>query len=214
MTDADAAAANLYKLETNGAKSYYGAGDIYFDDKMKDGEINEKDRQIIGDPNPDFFGAITSRLQWKRLTLDALCTYSYGNDVYNALRTQLESGANFYNQSVAMTNRWQSQKQAPTTMPKAVYGDPQGNNVFSDRWIEDGSYLRLKTITLAYDIPFNLPFLQGMTVWISANNLWTWTKYLGSDPEISMNNKVLYQGIDAGLTPQGRSYYLGVKINL
>jgi hypothetical protein len=99
-------------------------------------------------------------------------------------------------------------------MPRAVYGDPMGNNVFSDRWIEDGSYLRLKTLTLSYEIPFNSIYLQGVTVWASANNLLTWSKYVGSDPEFSMNNNVLYQGIDAGLMPQSKSYFLGIKINL
>ena len=89
-----------------------------------------------------------------------------------------------------------------------------GNSRFSDRWIEDGSYFRLKTLSLSYDIPVNSSFLQGITVWASANNLWTATKYLGSDPEFSNSGAVLYQGVDSGLLSQGRSYYLGVKLNL
>jgi TonB-linked SusC/RagA family outer membrane protein len=218
MTDAEAQAAHngqgLYLLKANGEKSYYTAGDVHFYDADNNGEINSADRQVIGDPNPDFYGTFSSRLQWKRFVLDILFTYSYGNDVYNALRAQLESGDRFYNQTVAMTNRWQSPLQERTDIPQAVYGDPQGNNDFSDRWIEDGSYLRLKTIMLSYEIPFNSPFLQGITFWASANNLWTLTKYLGSDPEFSMNNKVLFQGIDAALSPIGKSLYLGVKINL
>jgi TonB-linked SusC/RagA family outer membrane protein len=218
MTDDEAQAAHegggLFFRKANGEKSFYTAGDMHFDDADNNGEINEDDRQVIGDPNPDLYGTFTSRLQWKRFSLDVLFTYSYGNDIYNALRSKLEAGDSFQNQTVALTNRWQSPLQERTGIPKAVYGDPQGNNAFSDRWIEDGSYLRLKTITLAYDIPFNSPFLQGITVWAAANNLWTLTKYLGSDPEFSMNNRVLYQGIDAALSPQGKSFYLGVKINL
>ncbi|KAA6303303.1 MAG: TonB-dependent receptor SusC [Candidatus Ordinivivax streblomastigis] len=218
MTDAEAQAEHngqgLYRLNANGTKSYYAAGDVRFHDANNDGKIDEADWQVIGDPNPDLYGVVTNRFQWKRLTLDVLCTYSYGNDIYNALRSQLEAGNSFHNQTVAMVNRWQSDRQAKTNIPQAIYGDPQGNSLFSDRWIEDGSYLRLKTLTLAYDIPFDSPFLQGITVWASANNLWTLTKYLGSDPEFSMNNQVLYQGIDAGLSPQGKSYYIGVKINL
>lgn len=191
---------------------YYQAGDVIFVDKDGNGKIDTNDRQVIGDPNPDFYGNITNRFKYKKFTLDMLFTYSYGNDVYNYLRSQLESGSTFYNQTTAMVNRWTAGQ--ATSIPRAVYGDPMGNNIFSDRWIEDGSYLRFKTLTLSYDIPFRLSFLQGITVWGSVNNLWTWTNYLGSDPEFSMNNSPLLQGIDNGLTPQGRSYFVGVKVNL
>jgi TonB-linked SusC/RagA family outer membrane protein len=225
----EANASGLFKLNDNGTLSPYKAGDVWFDDPDGNGIISSKtggsvitangekllkdDRQVIGDPNPDFYGTITNRFKLKRFAIDLLFTYSYGNDTYNYLRSQLESGATFYNQTRAMENRWTTEGQV-TDIPRAVYGDPMKNNVFSDRWIEDGSYLRLKTLTISYEIPVNSIYLQGITVWASANNLFTWTKYLGSDPEFSMNNNVLYQGIDAGLTPQSRSYFLGVKINL
>jgi TonB-linked SusC/RagA family outer membrane protein len=227
-TDA-ANAAGLYKLNDNGSITPYSAGDVWFDDPDGNGVISslsggnvitangikelKDDRQVIGDPNPDYYGTITNRFRLKRFSVDALFTYSYGNDAYNYLRSQLESGANFYNQTTAMQNRWMVEGQA-TAIPRAVYGDPMRNNAFSDRWIEDASYLRLKTLTIAYEIPFNSIYLQGVTVWASVNNLFTWTKYLGSDPEFSMSNNVLYQGIDAGFTPLSRSYFLGVKINL
>jgi hypothetical protein len=218
MTDEEAQAAHngagLYFRKANGEPVYYSAGDMHFYDADGNGEINDADRQVIGDPNPDFYGTITNRFQWKHFALDVFFTYSYGNDVYNALRSKLEAGDSFHNQTVALVNRWQSPLQERTNIPQAIYGDPKGNNIFSDRWIEDGSYLRLKTITLSYDIPFDSPFLQGITLWASANNLWTLTKYLGSDPEFSMNNRTLYQGIDAALSPIGKSYYLGIKINL
>ena len=83
-----------------------------------------------------------------------------------------------------------------------------------NRWIEDGSYLRLKTVTLSYSLPIHNTYLQGVTIWGSANNLWLLTKYLGSDPETSMGNSVLMQGIDRGLLPQSRNFALGLKINL
>ena len=229
-TTDEADRAGLYRLNENGTLSAYGAGDVRFVDPNGNGVITNKSggtitmpggqevsikdsRQIIGDPNPDFYGTISSRFKVKKLTLDALFTYSYGNDVYNYLRSQLESGATFYNQTLAMTNRWMTEGQV-TKMPRAVYGDPMGNNVFSDRWIEDGSYLRLKTLTIAYDIPLNSTYIHGVKIWASANNLFTWSKYLGSDPEFSMNNSVLFQGIDAGLMPLSRSYFMGVKIDL
>ncbi|MDR0506211.1 MAG: SusC/RagA family TonB-linked outer membrane protein [Dysgonamonadaceae bacterium] len=223
-TTKEAETVGLNKLNENGLLSPYSAGDVWFDDPDHNGIITTRngvfngvackdDRQVIGDPNPDFYGNIVSRLKVKNFTLDALFTYSYGNDVYNYMRSQLESGATFYNQTRAMTNRWTTEGQV-TNIPRAVYADPMGNNVFSDRWIEDGSYIRLKTVTLSCDIPVNSIYIKGITLWASANNLITWSKYLGSDPEFSMNSGVLYQGIDAGLMPQGRSYFMGIKINL
>jgi hypothetical protein len=89
-----------------------------------------------------------------------------------------------------------------------------GNARFSDRWIEDGSYLRLKTVNLTYKVPVNLSWLQGLSVWAEANNLFTLTRYLGNDPEASVANAVLYQGIDAGNVAMGRTFTLGMKINL
>jgi hypothetical protein len=112
-----------------------------------------------------------------------------------------------------MQNRWINEGQQ-TQIPHATYGDPMGNSRFSDRWIEDGSYLRFKTLTVSYEVPVNWIFLSGFTVWASANNLWTATKYLGADPEFSISNSILYQGIDAGLLSQGRSYFVGLKLNL
>jgi hypothetical protein len=91
-----------------------------------------------------------------------------------------------------------------------------GNNRFSDRWIENGSYLRLKTVNLSYQVPIpgSWTWLQGLTIWAEAQNLLTFTKYTGSDPEFSIGNSVYTQGIDCGNLAQGRSFYAGVKINL
>jgi TonB-linked SusC/RagA family outer membrane protein len=191
----------------------FAAGDVHFADLYPDGIINENDKTIIGDPNPDFTGAFNTRFAYKRLSIDALFSFSYGNDVYNYLRSQLEAGSNLYNQSAAMQNRWISEGQQ-TSIPRISYGDPLGNNRFSDRWIEDGSYLRFKTLSIAYEVPVNWIFLSGFTVWASANNLWTYSKYLGADPEFSISNSILYQGIDAGLLSQGRSYFIGLKLSL
>ena len=191
----------------------FEAGDVKFVDQNGDNIINLEDRVIIGNPNPDLYGNISSKLMYKNLTLSATFNYSFGNDVYNYQRSLLESGSSFYNQTTAMANRWQAEGDV-TDMPRAVYGDPKGNNRFSDRWIEDGSYIRLKDITLAYNVPTTASWLQGLTVWASGTNLLTLTNYLGSDPEFSFSNNVLYQGIDNGLLGQSRSFQVGVKINL
>ena len=189
------------------------AGDVKFKDQNGDGLISIDDRVIIGNPNPDFYGNINSNLTFKNFSLSATLNYSLGNDVYNYQRALLESGSSFYNQTVAVTNRWKVEGHE-TNMPKATYGDPKGNNRFSDRWIEDGSYIRLKDVTLSYKVPVSASWLQGLTVWCAGTNLLTFSKYLGSDPEFSFSNNVLFQGIDNGLLGQSRSFHVGVKINL
>ena len=191
----------------------FEAGDVKFVDQNGDNIINQQDRVIIGNPNPDLYGNISSNLMYKNFSLSATLNYSLGNDVYNYQRALLESGSSFYNQTTAVTNRWKTEGDI-TDMPRASYGDPKGNNRFSDRWIEDGSYIRLKDITLAYNVPVKASWLQGLTVWCAGTNLLTFSKYLGSDPEFSFSNNVLYQGIDNGLLGQSRSFQLGVKINL
>lgn len=95
-----------------------------------------------------------------------------------------------------------------------VDDDPMGNSRFSDRWIEDASYLKFKRLMLSYDIPFQTSFLQNISVWAAVNNVCTLTKYLGGDPEFSYGNSTLYQGVDAGYIPQSRSFQLGVNISL
>ena len=216
-SDQEAAAAGkngyLYLTDETGAKQLFKAGDMRFVDVNGDGEISEADKTIIGDPNPDIYGNIFTSVNWKNLTLHIGFNYSLGNDIYNYQRSLLEGGNNFYNQTTAMTNRWRAEGQQ-TDIPRATYGDPMGNSRFSDRWIENGSYLRLKTVNLTYKVPVNLSWLQGLSVWAEANNLLTITRYLGNDPEMSVSNAVLYQGIDAGNVALGRTFTLGLKINL
>ena len=112
-----------------------------------------------------------------------------------------------------MLRRWQVEGQS-TDIPRISFQDKMGNSRFSDRWIEDGSYLRLKTVTLSYNLPLKSEYLQGLQFWVQGNNLLTFTKYLGSDPEFSMTSSVIGQGIDLGRVGMSRSIVAGVKINL
>ena len=218
-TDAEAKAAGkdgyLYMEDNAGLRNDFKAGDVHFIDQNNDGKISELDKVVIGDPNPDIYGNIFATINYKNLTLTMGWNYSLGNDVYNYQRSILNSGSTFYNQQVAEVAHWRYEGQQ-TDLPRLAYGDPMGNNRFSDRWIEDGSYLRLKTLNLSYKVPVpgSWTWLQGLTIWAQANNLLTFTKYLGSDPEFSIGNGVLYQGIDCGNIAQGRSFQCGVKINL
>lgn len=212
-TAEEAAKANVVMVNEAGQAIPFGAGDMRFNDKDGNGIINENDRMVIGNPNPDIYGNFNLNFRYKRFELSALFTYSLGNDAYNALRANLESGSSLHNQTEAMMGRWMADGQT-TDIPRAVYGDPMGNSRFSDRWIEDASYLKFKCLSLSYSIPFQTNFLQAISVWFAVNNLCTLTKYLGPDPEFSFGNSTLYQGVDAGYIPQPRSFQLGVNISL
>ena len=213
-TAQDATDDGLFIKAENGVDNLnFEAGDIRFVDFDGNKEIDEADRVVIGDPNPDIYGNLFTTVQWKRLKLDVRFNYSLGNDVYNYMRQQLESGSRFMNQTTAMLRHWQAEGQV-TDIPRINFQDPMGNSRFSDRWIEDGSYLRLKTLTLSYDLPLKSEYIQGLQFWIQGNNLLTFTKYLGTDPEFSMTSSVIGQGIDLGRLPQSRSIVAGVKINL
>ena len=200
----------------NGEKRYFQAGDVHFVDQNGDGIIDDKDRVVIGNPNPDIYGNIYTSLTWKDLRLDVNFKYSLGNDIYNYQRSMLEGLNTTYNQTTAALARWTYEGQQ-TFMPKACYTDSddwRNNERMSDRWIEDGSYLKLKNVRLTYNLPYSNDWLQGLKIWAEGNNLWTISKYLGTDPEMSARNNALYQGIDTGLVPYGRSFNIGLSINL
>jgi len=217
-TSAEAAADGLNIQRGDGFKIPFQAGDIRFvknpENVNDDADvIGEGDMMIIGNPNPDFIGSITNRLQWKRLVFSAVFTYSYGNDIYNGVRANLESMTGNANQTTSVLNRWNREGHV-TPVPRAVPGDPMDNSRFSDRWIEDGSYIRLKNVSISYDIPINLSFITGLQVYVTANNLLTFTKYLGYDPEFSIMQSPLAYGIDTGMAPMPRSFLFGIKLGL
>lgn len=213
-TNVETGAKGYLRLKnSDGTYSKFNAGDILFYDRDQNGIINDKDKNVIGDPNPKLYGGFKSIISVDRLSLNAQFNFSYGNQVYNYSRNLLESGKDLSNQTLAMLNRWTGDGQV-TSQPRAAWGDPMGNSRFSDRWIEDGSYLRLKTLTLSYDVPIKSSYIEGIRIWASADNLLTFTNYLGLDPEFSAGNSVYMQGIDAGFVPQTQTYTIGIKLNL
>ncbi|VBB48014.1 SusC/RagA family TonB-linked outer membrane protein [uncultured Paludibacter sp.] len=212
-TQKEAEEDGLYIMKGS-TKYAFSAGDVHFvNADNTDKEINENDRVVIGNPNPDLFGSISTNLSYKKLQLDVFLTYSLGNDIYNYTRAQLESMSNFYNQTQAVLNRWRVEGDV-TSMPRAVYGDPMGNSRFSDRWIEDGSYMRLKNVNLSYSLPIKNDIIRGITLFATGDNLITFTKYKGLDPEFALGQNPLYNGIDATFVPVARTVSLGVKLEL
>ncbi|WP_164974103.1 SusC/RagA family TonB-linked outer membrane protein [Filimonas effusa] len=213
-TTHEAAAAEGYSVITaNGNTVAFQGGDIRFDDINGDKRIDEADRVVIGNPNPDYTGSIGSSLNYKRWSLDLLFTFSQGNDVFNYTRAVLESASGTNNQLLSVVNRWRADGQH-TDIPRVSMGDATGNARFSDRWIEDGSYLRLRTVTLAYDIPVETRLLRYAKVYLSAYNLLTFTRYLGYDPEYAANSSLYSMGSDTGPEPLYKTIQLGLRVGL
>ena len=191
-------------------------GDLIFEDRNEDGEINEKDKTIIGCTTPDIYGGFHTTLQYKGFSLFAMMNYAYGYEVVDGLRTVLESMSNYDNQTSRTMDRWMQQGDQ-TDVPRAALGDPSGNSRMSSRWVEDGSYLRLKTVTLSYTLSENIinkTFLRNLTIFLSAHNLMTWGEFGGYDPEFSTNTDVLNAGLYYAGMPHTRMYTAGLRFGL
>ncbi len=196
----------------------YEAGDAKFKDisgpnGQPDGVINNYDKTIIGSSMPEHFGGIGNTFTYKRWALNAFIQFSSGNEVFNFLRYTNENMIGLGNQSTKVLDRWQYDGQQ-TEIPRALYGDIIGNSDFSTRWIEDGSYLRLKNVSLSYSIPGEFMVFKNAQFYISGTNLLTLTNYLGYDPEFAFSSLHVNQGIDYGLTPQPRQFVIGIKLGL
>jgi hypothetical protein len=186
---------------------------MHFEDLDGNHIINESDKMIIGDPHPKFYGGVYNKFTWHNISLSAQISFTFGNTVFNYIRSQSESMSGYENQSASVYDRWVKDGQE-TDMPKSAYGDPMGNARFSNRWLEDGSYIRLSNLILSYTFPGKLFFTRNMTVYFTGNNLLTWSKYLGYDPEFSYADSAPGQGIDFGKMPQPRSVAVGIKLGL
>jgi TonB-dependent starch-binding outer membrane protein SusC len=187
-------------------------GDAIYEDFNHDGIINGQDRVLIGNANPEFFGGFTTSFDYKGFGLRFFIQFQYGNDVINGMRYSLEGMTGTDNQAITTQQRWRKQGDI-TNMPRALRTDDR-NTVGSTRWIEDGSYARLKFVTLSYQFPRTLVKkikLKGLDAFFTANNLFTWTDYTGADPEIALGYNPAFIGIDRGLTPQTKGYTLGIN---
>jgi TonB-linked SusC/RagA family outer membrane protein len=195
-------------------------GDAMYHDYMGEGNpLSPQNRRVIGCAQPDFTFGITSNLSWKNLSLNAFFNGSYGNDIYNATRIETEGMFDSKNQSVAVLNRW-TRPGMVTDIPRAVRN--KTNCINSSRFVEDGSYIRLKSLTLAYN--FSPDFLKPagvsqLSVYATVNNLFTLTKYKGYDPELSWDDyddensvRSAQMGIDYGTYPQVRSFIIGINL--
>lgn len=184
-------------------------GDIRFKDLNNDGVINENDRTVIGDPNPDWLFSMVNTFSWKGFDLSVYLQGVAGNDIFNANSISNEGMSSAHNQTASVKYRWVGYGTS-TVMPRAVYGDPNHNARISDRFVEDGSYLRLKNITLSYTFPAKWTqkiSVDNARIYLSCENVATLTRYSGFDPEVGIN------GIDGNRYPISRTFSLGVNFN-
>lgn len=196
----------------------FNAGDAIYEDLSGPGGkpdhvIDEFDKTVIGNPLPHYYGGLVNSFSFKGLTLSVCLQFVEGNEVFNYVRYQNEKMTGLENQSQHVLNRWQYDGQE-TFVPRALWEDPMGNSDFSTRWIEDGSYLRIRFIRLSYASQSQFLVFKNAEFYVSANNIVTRSIYLGYDPEFAYSYSQLFQGIDYGLTPIPRQFTVGVTFGL
>lgn len=186
-------------------------GTLLYKDINGDGKVTTDDRTNIGNPNPKYTFGFSNDFSYKGFSLDALITGSQGGDIFNASRMDLTLMNNYNNQSTEVLNRWTTSGQI-TDVPKA--NDSNALHV-SDRFVEDGSYIRLKAVTLGYQFKLEKLKLNSIKVYVTGQNLYTITNYKGFDPEVGAFNNAtgIGQGIDLGTYPQVKTFIFGVKAN-
>jgi len=200
---------------TNG-KNAIQPGDIKYKDINGDGIVDNNDVTTIGNPYPKHVGGLGNNFIYKNFDLNIFFQWSYGNDLVNINRLIFDgnqfSAANL-NQFASYTNRWSITNQN-TNIYRTGGGGPTGT--YSTRIIEDGSYLRLKTVQLGYNVPsskYKKVGIRSIRVYASAQNLYTWTKYSGLDPEVSAYQTALTPGSDYSTYPRARTITFGVNVN-
>lgn len=207
-------------------------GDIKFKDRNGDGVINDQDQTIIGDPNPDLTYGWTNTFTWKDFELNIGLAGQFGGDILNWSRFRTEGLSSIWdNQAAGVLNRAQYELIDPTKgetidnlrlkeghngMPRFSNLDANGNQRMSDRWIEDGTYLRIQNVSLTWNVPEKWAkacAMQSARIYFNVQNLYTFTKYSGYDPEIgAYNQSSLLQNIDRGRYPTPRTYTLGINV--
>lgn len=199
--------------------SFENAGDCYILDLDGDGKITDKDRKVIGNATPDFFGGFGSSLYWKGFMLNLTFTYSYGGVRYWQQESNTAGGINVYNTHNMVMGSW---TMAPGTgkFPHVDYYGRGANGLFSNRFLHDASYLRLSSLNLSYRLPkriFKKALIQGVDLNFQATNLFTITKYPGMDPQgnFSTSNAAFYgNGVDYSTYPAARTFNFSVKMTL
>ena len=197
---ADKASHNPYKNTS--------PGDMWFVDVDGNGEINDLDRTVIGNPSPDCIFGFNNTFSYKNFDLSIFFQGALGNQVWNGVRASHESMNSTYNQLASTLERWTGEGTS-SSMPRAIYADPNNNSRASTRWLENGSYAKLKNLTFGYTLPenwTNRAKVKALRLYVSFDNLCTITNYSGLDPEVGLS------GLDYGVYPSARTYMFGVSV--
>jgi len=198
-----------------------GIGDIRFKDLNGDGKIDSKDQTAIGDAIPDFTYAFTNNFKYKNLSLSVVLTGSQGNQIYNFTRHYIDGiypgfGDRYGNVSTQALQAFEPGVNENTDVPRITLNDPNGNGRISNRFVEDGSYLRIQNVSLSYDLPskiFDNSFISKVRLYVNVQNLYTFTKYTGSDPALgNLDQNITLSGIDLGRYPVPRTTSVGVNL--
>jgi len=203
---------SFYGYVSNGVDPQ--TGNIVYQDLNGDGTINADDRTFIGSAQPKFTYGVNNTFTFGNFGLNFLFQGVQGNQMFNASRMELEGMNDSKNQSAVVLNRWTTPGQI-TDVPRAIK-DNTSNTLTSSRFVEDGSYLRLKTTTLSYNFgaaTLGKLKMSKVMLYASAYNLLTFTKYTGFDPEVNVNSaNGPAMGIDYGTYPQSRTFLFGVNV--
>ncbi len=200
---------NAEEVASHAVQSGAEPGDIRFKDLNNDGVINDEDRTVIGNPNPTWLFSMNNTLSYMGFELSIYLQGVAGNKILNVNNIDMTGMYAAYNQTTDVLNRWTGEGTS-TTMPRAVYGDPNENARISDRYVENGSYLRIKNLSLAYTFPnrwLKALQIENMRLSFSCENLLTFTSYSGFDPEVDIN------GIDSNRYPISRTFSIGLNFN-
>ncbi len=207
----------MYNYANSGSPLNYKfeGGDAIYEDVNHDGNINALDIVYLGSSLPTLTGGFGFNLSYGKWRLNTQFNFRTGNKILNLSRLDLEAMVNNNNQSQAVNYRWRKEGQV-TTIPRAMYGSTSNyNTLISDRFVEDGSFLRLNYMQLSYAFDAvklkKYIGLTGLNFYISANNLFCLTKYKGVDPEVNYGS--YGAATDTGQTPRARSYTLGITVN-
>lgn len=189
-------------------------GDIQYADVNHDGKIDASDQVALGNPNPKFTFGFTNNINYKAFDLTVAINGSYGAKLLNALDYQIASLGSTYQNQVASSAKFWSAANPTSNIPRPISGANANLNM-SDRFIEDGSYIRLQNITLGYNIPASISRrlkMSRMRFYATGQNLYVFTKYKGLDPEVgAANQNVFLTGVDQGRYPIPRTISFGIN---
>ena len=190
-------------------------GTVRMKDLNGDNKIDMDDRTFIGNPNPDFTFGITNEFSWRDFDASLLLTGSVGNDIIDGTLEWTENIDGVFNVLKGVANRWRSlDNPGDGQVPRTRTGTTELFRYNNSRWVSNGSYLRVKNLTIGYTVPIKKnPYIKGLRVYASGQNLLTWTGYKGMNPEVSSRGASgLYQGVDITAYPVARTFSLGVNV--